>query len=278
MYVKPGACIKQGRHLSCAFDTDDCNHLGAQFISSQIISEGDPNAAEAICLDAGTGKIEVPIGRCTSTVDDQFCSSTESGCAIPTLFSPRDSNCNVLGDIKLGGMSNTYFGSCSTSNFDFCAWSVNDCPGHKWRSAQDVSFHTDSYCQCKDVHVGACKPPADSRGTKSPYCAVSINACDIGDRWVSAIELQQTAEFECMLCEPDLENYVSSGVADLSDNIGAEETIGASKNLAGLSNGALAGIIVAGCLGAVVLALIPLFNIRCTKGNKTISTRGLQIV
>lgn len=237
LYVQAGACFdaQSGDFLYCGLDLDDCQSalLGkaVSFVSSQAISEEVSSATTLFvtkareCL-APQAKRNIPIGRCTATVDDQHCTGTASGCQEREQFSSRDENCGVVSDTRHN--RDTHYGVCWSqddikndvlsfhTNFEhkFCAWSQEDCPvgNYAWEAVQKVnSVGGMKECLCEDVNVGACvRAPLGKSAVASPesndiyYCGVSERACTQNDAYLTAIEVLKRKDFQCRLCAPIL--------------------------------------------------------------------------
>jgi len=236
-YVKAGACFdaQSGDFLYCCFDSDDCQsdipEKSVYFVSSQAISEEASSKTTLLTTKARDclrpqAKLDIPIGRCTSTLDDQHCTGTASGCNDRDQFSSRDKNCGVVSDRKQN--RETHYGVCWSkddikddsssfnTNFEhkFCSWSQEDCPvgNYAWEAVNNVnSLGGMKECMCEDVNVGACvRSPVGKSDVAYPeindiyYCAVSERACTQDDEYLTAIEVLKRKDFQCRLCEPIL--------------------------------------------------------------------------
>merc|ERR1712176_1706457 len=103
--------------IHCAYDVNSCIDIDGYetfFLSSKELSSSSsstslfnsPQMKEAagvaskVCHDENTIKSRIPIGRCTSSLDGEHCSSSKGGCMFYNRYDDIDDECNVLYDYK----------------------------------------------------------------------------------------------------------------------------------------------------------------------------------
>ena len=237
-YVEAGACVlatDQEVLVSCELEAVNCPS-GSTFLSSrQLHQQGvsrrnrknrrqlqhpvDVNTAGhehlLSCLTASETN-DVTLGRCTSTLDLDICTSHATGCQVANQFVPQDPTCTVTNDLRYTTMpSPSIYPSCIPdalrSSEYVCVWDLNQCSSldpNGGSTDNDFGFPASGLgagrCNCHHVQTGACFHAE----TQSYHCAVSEQACDNQTTFVQWNQLtlsQFGPGLDCRLCREQQE-------------------------------------------------------------------------
>jgi len=212
---------------SCAFELTDCND-GTVFKSSRMMQGSPERAHGGVCLLKETA-LSKEVGSCVSRTS-MACSPNEESCVGYGNYVGEETGCTV---------AETKFGRCGNR----CSWSPSDC-----EVGEDWTFPVED-CTCDRVRVGACLRDG------FPYCAVSKDSCDSLTSWHSPLNVTETANVRCYLCQEKktTNSYSSSTIVVVGVNTVAGDggaTLpsiatysGASKNKSILFYGILGGLL-----------------------------------
>ena len=157
----------------------------------------------------------------------------------------------------------TKYGACFDTERDlhFCAYAPSDCEAefdHVWVDPDDTKAQIGQDCYCEDVRTGGC---IDSFPATNYVCAVTKDDCS--GTYFAPHTLKTKHGQECRLCQSDRAN---------------EDEISDLDGPAGLSGGAIAGIVVGVLAGvsllvASVIILPPIIRMKRRMADPPVETK-----
>jgi len=264
--IEGGYC-QQPDTAGCALTRLDCDDP-TNFLSARQMQGGEINAHFGTCRWQDTVQNTV-LGRCRTSA------GTPTECASEVQACPGLDSGFLAKEFKECTVGSTAFGRCDNSNM--CAWSRDQCSGN---ATGDDWEPFDKNCSCDQVQVGACSNLNANTGEQEYYCAVSEDACDNEQLWITPQDVKGAAGYDCFLCR---EGYKGSGVSanNKVNNIPSNSNNGSvaapvyssfnnnsSSNNTNSNNNTVL-ITIAATLGAVLtIAIISLVTWRCMSNRR----------
>jgi len=209
-----GGCLDlvSGNITQCAFNPGECSSP-LQYVKANDIPG-------SICSHAA----QIPIGRCTSSVDQNICTISSDACVVSQRFLAKDSGCSVVQDMSSQSSASAYYPQCG----DRCVISPQDCEvTETFRQIGSLVWRDP--CECNDIPTGICYLDDIFPITAdSSFCAVGEYDCPDSYSFMNATTLMNLKEKmprSCTLCrQVDIieakmqhENVVEAGGCYIGD-------------------------------------------------------------
>lgn len=251
-HVSGGYCLDNGSGIGgsfCALELGQCRSSDQIFRSSrETLSAG----AFRVCYNRAEVE-DIYLGKCgdnSCAADEESCpdrqefiSADGSSPASNGAFFNRDPDCQL---------NKALFGSCDGR----CVWSKDACQENETY----VLSHEDNVCTCDKVEVGACKYP-----DAPAYCAVSPDACDAFQTYLSPLEVQAQENITCYLCRPP-STLSPTSLPTSSETLSSSPSIKSSKANAQTHSASFIAIYAVLAI-AISIMLIYIYTIRKRQHN-----------
>jgi hypothetical protein len=188
-------------NAGCALTKFDCDNP-ANFISSRQMQDGPVRAHGGSCRWQDAIK-ETVLGKCSKDGVLTQCATDVEACPDDSGWEGPEPECTV---------KTTSFGRC---DYGMCAWTHEHC--HE----DNTWLPFDEGCTCDQVQVGGCNRLKD--GEQEVFCAVSEDACDDEQSWITPQEVQNAAGFDCFLCRENAPAVTANDV-DTNTNTGSSSS------------------------------------------------------
>lgn len=210
--------------FGCALTNLQCDDPN-NFLSSRQMQNGPVRAHGGSCRWQDSVR-ETVLGRCNENGVATECAPDIAACPSGNSFD------GAYGQQAECIVETTSFGRC---DYGMCAWSHVHCyEDNTWEAF-------DEGCTCDRVQVGACSHWKYNE--RETYCAVSKDACDDLQSWITPQEVMGAAGFDCFLCRevspPSTTNDVASNtkaddvaqISGIKTQASAEATVKAAAGI-----------------------------------------------